>query len=296
MATLLDPSLPRQPIDHRPRSYTSAPGSTYLLPADDSERIRLDVQHTSITRGFNDKLVLSPVTIQAGDKVLDSGAGSCSWTLDFADKVPSSVDLYAADVETKLFPAHPPDNIKLFRASVTDLPDEWTGSFQLTHQRLLMSALTSKEWPIALNELFRVTKPGGWVELCEASPELDCPAHHCHKALQAPELAYTASDHELQVATLLPDWLREARFTDVHSVEGKYPVGKWAGADGEHARDGLVGFLRGLKTPILNRGGLGFASTEEEYDAIIDDFERLCDETPNTFGKNYTIYARKPDC
>lgn len=157
-----------------------------------------------------------------------------------------------------------------------------------------MSALTSKEWPIATTELFRVTKPGGWVELCEAGPELDCPSHPNHKALTTAKVAYEASDHVIQAAALLPQWLRDAGFTDIHSVEGKYPVGKWAGPDGEYARHGLIGFLRALKTPILSKGGLGFAESEEEYDAIINDFERICDETPNTFGKNYTIYAHKP--
>ncbi|KAJ3575571.1 hypothetical protein NP233_g1001 [Leucocoprinus birnbaumii] len=293
MPTILHSNPPQVSISHQQRLYTSFPGSTYLLPADDSERFRFDTQHKSITRAFNNKLVLSPVNLQAGDKVLDSGAGSCSWLLDLASTIPSTIELYATDVETRLFPAQPPDNVRLLKASVTDLPEEWTGTFQLIHQRLLMSALTSKEWPIALNELFRVTKPGGWVELCEASPGLDCPSHPKHKALQAPELAYGVSDHEIQAATLLPGWLQQAGFVDIHSVEGKYPVGKWAGVDGEHARIGLAGFFRGLKTPILSRGGLGFVETEEEYDAVIDDFERLCDETPNTYGRNYTIYARK---
>lgn len=251
------------------------------------------------------------MTLKGGDKVLDSGAGSCtssdfavasqvsygfigSWLLDFASTVPADIELYASDVETRLFPRQPPDNMKLFKASVTDLPKDWTDSFQLIHQRLLMSALTSQEWPIAIRGLFRVTKPGGWVELCEASPELDCPSHPNHKALRTPELAYEASDHVLQTASLLPQWLQDAGFTDIHSVEGKFPIGKWAGPHGEHARDGLIGFFKALKTPILSRGGLGFAQSEEEYDAIIDDFERVCNETPNTFGKNYTVYARKP--
>ncbi|KAF9451160.1 S-adenosyl-L-methionine-dependent methyltransferase [Macrolepiota fuliginosa MF-IS2] len=283
-----------QPIDHQRRTYTSFPGATYLLPADDSERIRFDTQHKSITRGFNNKLVLSSVTLKDGDKVLDSGAGSCSWLLDFAPTVSADIEFYASDVETRLFPVHPPRNVKLFKASVTDLPKEWSGSFQLIHQRLLMSALTSEEWPTAIGELYRVTKPGGWVELCEASPQIDCPSHPDHKAIRTPEVAYEASDHVIQAAALLPQWLRNTGFTDIHSVEGKFPIGKWAGPDGVYARDGLIGFFRALKTPILSRGGLGFAKSEAEFDGIINDFEHIVDETPNTFGRNYTIYARKP--
>ncbi len=157
-----------------------------------------------------------------------------------------------------------------------------------------MSALTSQDWPVAVSEVFRVTKPGGWVEFCEAGPGVDCPSHPNHKATRIAEVAYGATDHVIQTAALLPQWLRDTGFTDVHSVEGKFPIGKWAGLDGEYARDGMIGFYRALKTPILSKGGLGFVDSEEEYDAIVDDFERICDETSNIFSQNYTIYARKP--
>ncbi|KAF7771092.1 hypothetical protein Agabi119p4_7066 [Agaricus bisporus var. burnettii] len=278
------------PIQHQ----KSLPEATYLLPTTESERIRFDTQHQSITRAFGDKLVLSPVILTKGDKVFDSGAGSCSWLLDFATTLTLDIELYASDIETRFFPINPPKNVKLWEASSVDLPKDWSNAFQLVHQRLLISAFTSNDWPLAISELFRVTKPGGWVELCEAGAEIDCPSHPNHRALTATRIAYEASDHVIQAAMLLPQWLKDAGFVKIQSVEGKYPIGKWAGSDGEHARHGLIGFLRALKAPILTKGGLGFAESEEEYDAIIDDFERICDITPNTIGRNYTIYAHKP--
>ena len=33
--------------------------------------------------------------------------------------------------------------------------------------RLMMFALTMNEWPEAINELIRVCKPGGWIEMME---------------------------------------------------------------------------------------------------------------------------------
>jgi hypothetical protein len=33
--------------------------------------------------------------------------------------------------------------------------------------RLIMFALTIDEWPEAINELIRVCKPGGWIEMME---------------------------------------------------------------------------------------------------------------------------------
>ncbi|KAH9841078.1 uncharacterized protein C8Q71DRAFT_743255 [Rhodofomes roseus] len=45
-----------------------------------------------------------------------------------------------------------------------------TGRFKLVHQRLLIAALRSWEWTVALREIFRVLQPGGWVQLGEVGP------------------------------------------------------------------------------------------------------------------------------
>jgi hypothetical protein len=50
---------------------------------------------------------------------------------------------------------------------VLDLPASWTDNFALVHQRFLWVALTLPEWKIALENLFRVTAPGGYIQLGE---------------------------------------------------------------------------------------------------------------------------------
>lgn len=40
-------------------------------------------------------------------------------------------------------------------------------SFDFVHMRLFVLALKVNQWPIAINEILRVTKPGGMVQLVE---------------------------------------------------------------------------------------------------------------------------------
>ncbi|CEG84960.1 hypothetical protein RMATCC62417_18701 [Rhizopus microsporus] len=57
-------------------------------------------------------------------------------------------------------------------ANVTKrLPYE-DNTFDLVHMRLFIAALREDEWPAAINEVLRVTKPGGMIQLMEYDPKL----------------------------------------------------------------------------------------------------------------------------
>ncbi|RUP48256.1 hypothetical protein BC936DRAFT_144786, partial [Jimgerdemannia flammicorona] len=71
-----------------------------------------------------------------------------------------------------MFPqAIKPPNTTFTVANVLDgLPFE-DNSFDYVFQRLLVFAFTRSQWAIAIRELIRVTKPGGWIELSESDTE-----------------------------------------------------------------------------------------------------------------------------
>lgn len=57
-----------------------------------------------------------------------------------------------------------PTNCNFQIADTTKLPFE-NNTFDYVFQRFQASCFRVDEWPNALRELIRVTKPGGWVEL-----------------------------------------------------------------------------------------------------------------------------------
>ncbi|KAF9028861.1 hypothetical protein BDP27DRAFT_1375682 [Rhodocollybia butyracea] len=146
--------------------------SQYFLPSTEDERKRLDWQNRYMTKVvFDGKLICVPTTLNPGDELLETGTGTGIWLLDVARDAHPKVSLTGIDINRHLFPTEYPHNIAFAIHTVTNLPDSWSDRFKVANQRLLAGALTSEQWGTALSELYRVLKPGGWVQLLETGPE-----------------------------------------------------------------------------------------------------------------------------
>jgi hypothetical protein len=206
--------------------------------------------------------------------------------------------MVAVDIEPRLFPASHPKNIEFRVESVTNLPAHWSNTFSLVHQRLLLLALQVHEWPMALQELHRVIRPGGWVQLAESTAWLEAPypGRPCMEKL-------TAMYRRLMIhrniycdcADDMPAMLKAAGFVDIQSESQMQRMGKWAGDAGTAMRKNHIGVLRGIKTPVLKAGGFGIVSSEAEYDELLEGCDREWDEVPGTDKEFIIFWARKPE-
>ncbi|KAJ7191882.1 S-adenosyl-L-methionine-dependent methyltransferase [Mycena pura] len=291
------------PIEHAARKYQAYPGSQYALPTDDLEQERLILQHQTLKKLFGNRILLAPVKLEKNDKVLDIGTGPGLWIMDLAASVDPSVSIVGVDIESRLFLTSPPKNIELRLESVVNLPSEWTDTFALVHQRLLMIALQISQWPVALREIYRVLRPGGWVQLGESTAWIEgqYPNKPCMEKLVAMYRCLTNSRNlYIDCADAIPSMLEAAGFVDIQRESQMPQMGKWAGELGVASRINHVGVLRGIKTPILKAGGYGHVTSEKEYDALLEGLEREWDETPTeqnpgTQKEFVIVWARKPD-
>jgi SAM-dependent methyltransferase len=226
--------------------------------------------------------------------VFSTAAGS--WLLDCMKNVPGSVEIYGIDIETRLFPAADclPDNVHLSLNSVTNLPSEWSDTFTLINQRLLMLALRNHEWVIALKELHRVLAPKGWLQLCEIDPG-SCKGPVAEKFNALLIALCDSKGFLVEIASQLPEMLLNAGFVNVHVDSRSTPLGKWAGKYGEDGRDNILSIWKGMKTAVMTAGGLGFVHSVEEYDEYLEDFKRELDGTPGRQIAWVSIYAQKSE-
>jgi SAM-dependent methyltransferase len=219
------------------------------------------------------------------------------WVTDLATTIAPSVPMVAVDIEPRLFPASPPKNIEFRVESVTNLPSEWNDTFSLVHQRLLMAGLQVPQWPKALQEIYRVLRPGGWVQIAESSPfhEDKYPGKPCTEKLSA-MFRRVAESRNLYVdcAYDMPKMLEEAGFVDIRSESRMLLLGKWAGEIGVANATNHVGVLRGFKTPVLEAGGFGYVTSEAEYDELLNGLEKEWDEIPGSEMQFFVFWARKP--
>ncbi|TFK55516.1 S-adenosyl-L-methionine-dependent methyltransferase [Heliocybe sulcata] len=280
------------PIQHHSRSYQTYPGAQYILPSDEDERARLELQHRVLQRAIGPRLVIPTLSLQPGDQVLDCGTGSGVWLMDLSKQVTSDVSLFGIDIEPRLFPMSTAQ-IVFSVGSATELPAHWSNKFRLVNQRLLIAALSVKEWPRVLQEIHRTLVPGGWVQLLEAKRWGAENGDLSTKHRQMLEKLFASRNLLIDCSVQLPRLLDDAGFKNIHVEERKLPAGSWAGPEGEETRDNFIGVFRGMKTPVLNAGGLGYVQSEQEYDEWMNGLAREWDAIEGTTVDICICYAQK---
>ncbi|KAF7295429.1 S-adenosyl-L-methionine-dependent methyltransferase [Mycena indigotica] len=279
------------------RQFQQWTGSSYPLPADAKEKERLQLQHDAIKKLYEDRILLAPVDLDKKASVLETGTGSGIWVVDLAGRK-SNIDIVAVDIESRNWPTSPPKNIEFILGTVLELPKEWDNKFALVHQRLLLLALAREQWPVALKEMYRVLKPGGWVQLGETKiwpNDFKDPARPCTEKLATLYRAL-ADSKELYIdcAESLGKMLAAAGFTNIKGEIRMQEMGVWAGERGEAWRKDWVGVFNGIETSVMDNNGFDVVKSMEEYDLLLDGFEEECDTVKGGALEFIIFYAQKP--
>ncbi|KAF9078492.1 hypothetical protein BDP27DRAFT_1206939, partial [Rhodocollybia butyracea] len=155
------------------------------------------------------------ISLDPGDEILDSATGTGVWLLDVVHKVHPTVSLTGIDTSQRLFPTQHPQNISFAVHTVTNLPESWSNKFKLANQRLLSAALTREQWGIALSELYRVLKPGGWIQLLESDPKTTMPSGPIKRLAEAVTAVYVNKGLALDLNETLDQRLKDAGFVNI---------------------------------------------------------------------------------
>ncbi|CEJ03906.1 hypothetical protein RMCBS344292_17879 [Rhizopus microsporus] len=151
------------------REFHKEEASTYWLPKDEEEQMRLTGQHYAFKSLFEGNVlpsVTDALDFQKGINILDVGCGSGVWIMDMVQEYPNCtyhgcdiVNILYKNVDVKQFTFSKGNIIK-------GLPYE-DNTFDFVHMRFFVLALREDEWSTAIKELIRVTKPGGMIQISE---------------------------------------------------------------------------------------------------------------------------------
>lgn len=199
----------------------------YVLPNDEPEKDRLDMQFWAIHEVFDQKYYFAPI----GDHpqaIIDIGTGTGTWAIDVGDMFPSAIV-----TGTDLSPIQPtwvPPNVTFELHDCIQHPWEFRKKFDFIHTQLI-NGFAVRNWTEFYTEAYRNLKPGGWVE----SHEFDLWLHT--EGNSAPE--------PRAIRAWLDDWdkgagggfrckgeelvecMRKSGLVDVCIKEFKLPVGPW---------------------------------------------------------------------
>ncbi|CAG8570652.1 6167_t:CDS:2 [Gigaspora margarita] len=128
---------------HNGRRFHNVEGAVYPMPNDEDEQDRLHFQHFLMR-----------------------------YLMQSNFSAPINHILTTPDI-SPLQPTHiKPKNFTFIKANVLEgIPFE-DNTFDFVYQRFMSYAYTKDEWSDVINELVRVLKPGGFLELMEPSPSL----------------------------------------------------------------------------------------------------------------------------
>lgn len=264
-AAVVQPEPRRRFLFLGDRRYVA--GTAYLLPKDFKEIDRLDFQHFMLRyllRGNYSAPLRNPISI------LDVGSGTNRWGIEMATQFPQAnvvgVDLIPSPTQT----LRPPENFVFTQGNVVEQLPFASGSFDFVHQRLLILALPTADWRKAVNELVRVTRPGGWIELVEATGLVEFMGQvkgsvHLRQLNEWSIKATAMRNIDLTLGGKIGDVLRAANLGNVQQRPIPIPLGAYGGRIGVMMERNYIATLGALKNLIVAM----HITTPEEYDAAV---------------------------
>ncbi|KAK0507155.1 hypothetical protein JMJ35_010193 [Cladonia borealis] len=151
------------------RRYHAYRSGRYLLPNDEQEQARLDLQHHVLHLAFKRTLYFAPIS-EKTPAILDLGTGTGIWAIEVGPsplRHQALLLMWLNIIGTDLSPIQPrwvPPNIK-FEVDDLELPWTFPHHFDLIHTRIMNGSI--RDWPQLFRQSFNHCKPGGWMECQE---------------------------------------------------------------------------------------------------------------------------------
>ncbi|KAI8808773.1 S-adenosyl-L-methionine-dependent methyltransferase [Cladochytrium replicatum] len=168
------------PYDTEVRTFHGEKKAPYVLPDDVKEGARHNLMHHLVRAlwGGPNFVGITDVDLKRGLKILDVGCGSGIWLAEMHRDYPNG-EYFGVDLNTsefaKAFQNIADQKITFVQGNVLErLPFE-DNTFDYVHQQRLVLAIPERLWRPVLEELSRVLKPGGVLDIVEIDP---MPQHH----------------------------------------------------------------------------------------------------------------------
>lgn len=252
------------------RQRTYIPHTPYVLPKDALEDQRLTYQHHVLYRTMSNHY-LAPVSAPA--TILDVGTGTGIWPIDMAALFPQA-HILGIDIVLTSLPRPVPQTCLFTQGNILHglpFPD---GQFDFTHQRLLVAAIPAACWPTHVQELVRVTRPGGWVEVLEIGDTIQRAGPATTRLFTWMTAISKTLGFETEILRHLGDLLRRAGCEPVESQEIPIPLGAWAGHEGTMFKTDVLQGLMALQDSYCPRSQTPPEVFDEMLQAAAAEWER----------------------
>ncbi|KAF9135204.1 hypothetical protein BGW39_004135 [Mortierella sp. 14UC] len=236
------------------------------------------------------------------DRILDSGCGLGEWAMEMAKEYPSAT-VYGVDLNPDLFPSMSqpvPSNCLFVQSNILSrlsFPDRY---FDFVYQRFLYLGLTIDDWPVALKELRRVMKPGGWIELFEPCMRVHRAGPRTREVMRwISRLLQEERGLDFDFAGEKMKRLCESEvvgFQNVKLERLSIPVGAWGGRVGEAMAENMVLMFQNLQSALRESGSYPRDQVvAKAYGAMVQSWIRECEENKSYIDYYILVGQRAPE-
>jgi SAM-dependent methyltransferase len=287
-AAIAEPSDAAVPLVHTlGRDY--AGGVPYMLPKDMEEVGRLDFQHYMLRYALRGNYA---APIGEPNAILDVGTGTGRWAAELAELFPAArvtgVDIAPPAAMEGSAPMRMPSNYAFVAANVLEglpFPD---ASFDFVHQRLLYAALPADRWQAVVNELVRVTRPGGWIELVEGGlVQQGGPAMNTLNGWIIEACSRRGID--IQNGAHIGFFLQVAGATGVTQHTVDLPMGRHGGRVGQMVETDAISVFKGFQARMVAAGMVD----DTTYTTVLEGVRAEAGSLPLTWP-TYIAYGQRP--
>jgi hypothetical protein len=140
--------------------------------------------------------------------------------------------------------------------------------------RNLSASIPTNEWKNILQDLLRVLRPNGLIEVFDSAGEYDNAgtSQRTFWGIQSKRLRATMNMDPTVYGDFGP-WLEQAGFTTVQHVQVLHPMGPWAGNLGKITQNLYKGVLQGMKVRLVSSGLADLQETDEALVARMQEID-----------------------
>ncbi|KAI8078284.1 S-adenosyl-L-methionine-dependent methyltransferase [Gilbertella persicaria] len=240
----------------------------YILPNDQKEVERLHLNHLMFKNVLGG-LYKSPMheQLQKGIRVLDIGCGPGMWTLDMARLYPNS-EFIGVDMANVFLTEDMPPNVKFQILNAgTGLDYFEDNSFNFVFQRFLLMGFPVEQYIRSVQEMKRILKPGGYIEVMELINEYRNGGPALKNMDGWINQALVARNMDSFIAEKISTFFLDAEFRDIEDINYDVPIGPWGGELGNMYLGVQHLALPAVKVMINELTSV----TNEEYEANLEE-------------------------
>ncbi|HKF75914.1 MAG TPA: class I SAM-dependent methyltransferase, partial [Candidatus Dormibacteraeota bacterium] len=221
-------------------------------------------------------------------RVLDVGSGTGQWAFDLCAEFPEALVVGLDMVVSK--PERPAGYRFVRTNALQGLPFA-AGVFDFAHQRFLTAGIPVASWPPLMQEMARVARPGGWIELVEGAPMIEPAGPATTRLIELGRRLGSSLGLDTRGAIYgsLAEQLHAAGLTHVTTRHVDLPIGEWGGRIGSFMASDLRASFTRLTAVYQARLGL----SAEECSELLTAMQVEWTELETTLRIGYA-FGRKP--